>query len=278
MTESPTAITILVDNRPGEGLEAVHGFSALVERGGRRILYDTGQGGALAANAAKLGIDLASVDSLVLSHGHFDHTGGLAGFSPEGLPAQVYLHPGTLGPHFSIDRRGVRDIGMPEAARRVLEGLSKERLQFVHSPRYLAGPVGIGAPIERQIPFEDAGGPFFLDADGGSPDPVEEDLVLWTQTDRGLVVVVGCCHAGIVNTLLQLRRWTGEARIRAVLGGLHLLHASDRRLEQTVAALEEIAPEQFLLCHCTGERATALFDEAFQGRVTLGSSGMVVRF
>lgn len=276
MSSAPTEIKLLVDNRPGEGLAAEHGFAALIEQQGRRILFDTGQGSALKHNAEKMGIDLAAVDTVVLSHGHYDHTGGLVSVLSSGGTPRLYFHADLLRRHYVLDQNGAREIGIPEQALEALH--ASPRLHHVTHPLSLTESIGIGAPIERTTGFEDAGGSFFLDAQAITPDPIEGDLVLWIRTEGGLVVVVGCCHAGVANTLAQVRLWTGEERVRALVGGLHLLHADRRRLSLTVTALKRRVPERLVACHCTGENAIRTLQEAFPGRLETGHTGMILRF
>lgn len=278
MSSAPTEIRLLVDNRAGAGLAAEHGFAALIEQEGRRILFDTGQGGALAHNAAEMGIDLAAVDTVVLSHGHYDHTGGIPSLPSGERAPHLYFHPGALRRRYTLDRNGAREIGLPRPALDALKATPGPRLHPVTHPLLLTEHIGVGAPIERTTDFEDAGGSFFLDEQATTPDPIEDDLVLWVHTEVGLVVVVGCCHAGVVNTLTQVRGWAEEERVRAVVGGLHLLHADERRLAATMAALKSRAPERIVACHCTGENATRALEEALPGRVDTGRSGMILRF
>lgn len=277
MRESGVEIRIIVDNRPGEGLVAEHGFAALVRTRGRTILFDTGQGEAIAPNAAALGIDLRTVDTLVLSHGHYDHTGGIPAVVERRANLALYFHAGVLLPRYEVDERGAREIGIPQASSRALERLDARCFHPVSRSEAIGAAAGVAASIERRTAFEDTGGPFFLDAAGRSPDPIEDDLALWVRTDRGLVVLAGCCHAGIINTLDRVRRDAEERRVRAVIGGFHLLHAGHRRIEATVAALRSAAPQLIVPCHCTGEAAVDALRDAFGPRVETGRSGLVFR-
>jgi 7,8-dihydropterin-6-yl-methyl-4-(beta-D-ribofuranosyl)aminobenzene 5'-phosphate synthase len=278
MGESEVEITLLVDNQPGPGLMAEHGLSVLIRTGGRSILLDTGKGDALPRNAERLGVDLGQIDTVVLSHGHYDHTGGLPAVIGKRAGMIVHFHPKIFRPRYTADQSGTRSIGIPATAVHALEDLPGRCLKPTTGTVRLTDTVGISTQIKRDTDYEDTGGAFFLDAKATSPDLIEDDLVVWVTTDSGVVVVVGCCHAGIINTLSQVRRVTGETRIRAVIGGLHLLHADYRRLDPTMAALQTISPETVVPCHCTGERATAALRSTFGERVTIGRSGAVYRF
>jgi 7,8-dihydropterin-6-yl-methyl-4-(beta-D-ribofuranosyl)aminobenzene 5'-phosphate synthase len=278
MSGSAIRIVILVDNAAGDGLAPEHGFSAWIEAGGRRTLFDTGQGAALERNASRLGVSLRAADHLVLSHGHYDHTGGVAHVLAQAPEVQVHLHETATAPRYSIREGVARSIGMPEAARIALERLPSERVHRIARPVELPGGLGIAGPIPRTSAFEDVGGPFFLDAAAHRPDSIPDDLALWLRTERGLVVLVGCCHAGLVNTLALVRELSGEPRIHAVLGGLHLREAGGARLDATVAALEALEVELLVPCHCSGDGAVARLQGALGDRVRPGASGQAFTF
>lgn len=271
-------IQIIVDNTAGDGLLAEHGLSVLIRDGDRRILFDTGQGAAFEKNAHALGVDLATIDVLVLSHGHYDHTGGIPTVVRSRPDIDVFLHSGALRSRFAVDGRGAREIGMPHESLQAIEKLRGRHRRLVRRSARLGERIGLCTAIERSTDYEDTGGPFFLDAEALRPDRIEDDLALWIRTEAGLVVVVGCCHAGIINTLRRARRDAGDARIHAVIGGLHLLNAGPGRLDSTMSALAMIAPGLIVPCHCTGEGAVAALRDAFEGRVEVGRSGAVFRF
>lgn len=278
MSDSTIKITLLVDDRAQDDLAAEHGLSFLVETAGRRILFDTGQGEALPENAERLGVELASVDTVVLSHGHYDHTGGLPHILIGRSNVDLYFHPDVFRMRYTATGGATRQIGIPTRSVSAIEGLAGRCLHAVTGDLLLQKDLGLVAPIVRETDFEDTGGAFFLDAKASSPDPIEDDMAMWIRTGEGLVLLAGCCHAGIINTLSHVKRVAGEQRIRAIIGGLHLLHADYRRLDQTVAALQAAAPHQLIPCHCTGDRAVQALQDSFGGRVCPGASGAVWQF
>ncbi len=289
-----TDITIVVDNNAGRGLAAEHGLAVWIESGPASILFDTGQGRALERNARALGIDPSSALNLVLSHGHYDHTGGLGPVLRQAPTMQVYCHPAAVLPRYSVRDGAARTIGMPEQALEALERFPAKRVHWVQRPLALAtatgegptrtswaaipGSIGLTGPVPRHTSFEDTGGPFYLDPEGTRPDLIEDDLALWITTEQGLVICLGCAHAGVVNTLEYVIRLTGISRIQAVIGGFHLLGASPDRLEQTVSALCRLAPDAIYPCHCTGEAAIAALMGALGERVHRVEAGMTFRF
>jgi 7,8-dihydropterin-6-yl-methyl-4-(beta-D-ribofuranosyl)aminobenzene 5'-phosphate synthase len=271
-------ITILVDDLAGPGLKAEHGFSLWIETEGRHILFDTGQGGALAFNARALGVNLSETDELILSHGHYDHTGGIAQVAKAAGQVEVYCHPGAVLPRYGIGNGIPKPIQMPRKSMRALDNMPAQRLRWVTQPVLLSERIGITGPIPRETIYEDTGGPFYLDPEGKRPDPIDDDVALWIRTDEGLVICAGCCHAGLVNTLNHVRRLTNGSKLRAIIGGFHLLNASDQRLEQTMRRLQSISPDTVVPCHCTGERAFEALNKVLRSRLFSGNSGMTFQF
>ena len=278
MTAHEVKITILVDNQAAPGLAVEHGFALWIEAGNQPILFDTGQGQALAPNAEALGIDLAAAQALVLSHGHFDHTGAVPHVLAAAGACKVYAHPKFAQPRYAVRDGVAREIGIPPQALAAIEKLAPQRRAQVSGPLRLSENIGLTGPIVRRTAYEDTGGPFFLDARGRNPDPIDDDLALWIDTRRGLVVCAGCCHAGLVNTLEQVRRLNNQRPIRAVIGGFHLVAAGSERLSQTIEMLKALDPDLVAPCHCTGERAMDVLQQAMPEKVKPGAAGMIYRF
>jgi 7,8-dihydropterin-6-yl-methyl-4-(beta-D-ribofuranosyl)aminobenzene 5'-phosphate synthase len=271
-------VTILVDNQVSSNLKAEHGFSVLIESDGQTILLDTGQGDALFANARALDVDLGRTDILVLSHGHYDHTGGIPMVMQQASDLRIWCHPGVVQPRYAISNGTPRAIHMPHAAMAAMDSLPPRQLHWVSKNFMLSENIGITGPIPRETDFEDTGGPFFLDMSGKRPDPIADDLAIWLQTDDGVVILTGCCHSGVVNTVNHVRRLTGNAKIRALIGGFHLIQADDRRIEKTAEKLSSLDLDRVIACHCTGKTATASFKSILGDRVVQGHSGMIMVF
>ncbi len=272
-------ITILVDDRAGRaGLRSEHGLALWIEAGGRNILFDTGQGGVLENNARELGVDLETTGSVVLSHGHYDHTGGLARVLRRAPGAHVYGHPSLVLPRYSVQAGVARSIAMPVPALAALQRLPETRLHWLQQPFQLSDRIGLSGPIPRATDYEDSGGSFCLDPGGRHPDPLDDDLALWLRSPNGLVVCVGCSHAGVVNTLRHVRRLNQGQKIRAVIGGFHLGNAGPRRLQRTIAALGQLEPDRVVPCHCTGDTAIDALRRALGKRVAPGTAGMTLQF
>jgi 7,8-dihydropterin-6-yl-methyl-4-(beta-D-ribofuranosyl)aminobenzene 5'-phosphate synthase len=273
-TENPS-ITILVDNEAGEGFIAEHGFSLWIETGTERIVFDTGQGVALQHNARLLGIDLARTDYLVLSHGHYDHTGGIPHVLANAAKAHVFCHPAAVQPRYSLHNGTPQPIQMPSAAMRAIDRLPESNLHWVCHPLRISECVGLTGPIPRTTSYEDSGGPFYLDPQARRADPIEDDQAMWIRTGNGLVVCVGCCHAGLVNTLHHILQLNPGFKIDTLIGGFHSLGADYRRLASTVKALRQLGVRQVIPCHCTGKHAVAALHDVLGQRVKPGAVGDV---
>ena len=260
-------ITVLVENNAqGRGLLAEHGLAFWIEIGQRRLLFDTGQGAVLASNAGILGIPLEQVDAIVLSHGHYDHTGGLHHVLPITPQAKVYAHPAILQPKFA---RGTDDtsheIGIPPPAREALRN-REDVLTWTERPTEICDHLFVTGEIPRRTDYEDTGGPFFIDHECRQADPLLDDQAVFFDSDRGTVALLGCAHAGVINTLHYIRELTNGRPIHAVLGGMHLVTASRKRMDRTIEALRQFDIERLGPAHCTGPTATAELCNAFPGR------------
>ena len=274
MKTKTATITILVDNRGALGLVTEHGLSLHIRTAGQTVLFDTGQSDACTNNNRSLGLDLSQLDAIVLSHGHYDHTGGLCSVLGLARRAELFCHPAAVSPRYAVRDHQPKPLHMPRPSMAALDRLPEERLHWVQQSMRLAGTIGLSGPIPRQTVYEDTGGPFFLDTGGHRPDPIDDDLALWIDTPTGLVVCVGCAHAGLVNTLVQVQRLTGGRRVRAVIGGFHLLSADERRIKATIDALQALAFDEIVPCHCTGEAAVEALVAAFGERCRPGAAGM----
>lgn len=277
MENNRLTLTIVVDNEVGDGLLNEHGFAVWIELGPQRLLFDTGQGHALLPNCEKLGIDLTQADALIISHGHYDHTGALTDFLARNPVAPLFSGPGFARERFSCHPgKAVRDISIGNTVREALHRLPEARCITVTAPRYLFPGIGISGPIPRQNSFEDTGGPFFLDEDQQQADLLDDELALWFETTEGLLILTGCCHAGLLNTVAHIRRISGITRLHGIIGGLHLLHASAQRLAQTQRFLADCAPAFVVPCHCSGEQATLQLQANLgEDRVQAGRAGQV---
>jgi len=272
-------VVVLCDNSALPGLGCEWGLSLAVDLGpetadggGGLWLWDAGQTGLFAENARALGIDVAAARGLGLSHGHYDHTGGLDALLSAGFRGTVHAHPACALERFAEEPHGKprRSIGPPRPL-----------------PEFIpAGPVTALAPgltLLTDIPrapgaFQAVKG-FSFDPGGVRPDHVPDDAFLVLDGASGPAVILGCCHSGLANSLAAARERLGLARVHAVLGGLHLYNAGQAAVEETARALDEFGVELLVAGHCTGpERLPQLAALLPRTDVRPLSSGLVLRF
>jgi len=273
-------VTTLVENavaQSGNALLGEHGLSFYIETGDRRILFDTGQNLAISNNARVLGIDLKQIDTVVLSHGHYDHSGGLQSILECNKNFTLYGHPDVFSPKVKRNNGNYKYIGIPvEEDDFVNEGVS---LKLSRKPVEIAPGVMTSGEIALENDFEDGEPMFFLKTDEQvMPDTLADDQALILETDKGLVILLGCSHRGVINTLTQVARLKGSHKIHAILGGLHLGKASDDKLAKIIDHLRGFDFEMLGVGHCTGPRAFLALANAFEDRVFLNTVGKVIEF
>lgn len=220
---------------------------------------------ALLPNADRLGIRLETAAAVILSHGHYDHVGGLAALARRAPGLRCIHHPAALQAKFQ-DREGKPErISLPPME----DGLLPEGLIGVPSREPIEVAPGIWAlgEIPRLTDYEDVGGAFYLDAGLQQPDPLIDDQAVVVELPAGHVVVCGCAHAGVINTLKAVANRFGKRRLLGLAGGLHLEKASPERLRRTVEDLREFNPGWLAPVHCTGAAGIKVLQEAFPDRL-----------
>ncbi len=276
---SPLRITCLVDDCAHQaGLLAEHGLSFLVERGSERVLLDTGTTDVILRNVDTMSVDLNGIDVIALSHGHYDHTNGLPYVAERIGKATVFCHPNLFE-----DKVVVRDNEEPIHAGPTWnrESLEAEGVEFDVSPerRIIARKTLLTGQIPRNHPEESVPSHFMRSgAFGLENDEILDDQCLAVETPRGLVVVLGCTHSGIINTLEHVLSLSESGRIHAVVGGLHLVDASLERIRWTIEKIRPYDIRYLGLCHCTGIEAYCEMSRAFPGRCRYVSAGTVIEF
>jgi len=249
-------ISVLTDNYPGAFTPAEHGLSYLIEFDGKRILFDAGQSDMFLKNAETMKVNMANIDIVILSHGHFDHGNGLSFLSGGSL----ICHPGCFVKRFR--QRDHTYIGLKN---------SRDELSRIFDLNTSAGPFKITdkiiflGEIPRLTDFESQSTSFIFE--DGTPDFVVDDSALTLIMAEGLFVVTGCGHAGIVNTLEHAKKITGLGNIYGVMGGFHLKEI-DIQTKMTIKYLKENNVRHILPSHCTELPALSVFYENFGIRQT----------
>lgn len=260
----PYRITILCENAVGpiSGTLGEHGFSALVEWQDGSLLWDTGQGFTLLHNAQRMNKDLHSLQQVALSHGHYDHSGGLLPLLRTCGPKQIFGHPAVFTPRYRHKDTGESlSLGMPYP-RDYLEGQGAS-FDLSGQFREILPGIFLTGYVARTTDFETGDSGLFTDACGCTRDLFDDDQSLVISTDKGLVVLLGCCHAGLINTLEHIAAQTGRRDIHAVIGGTHLGFCTGQQLDKTVQALKSWDIAKVAVSHCTGFNAAARLKQEF---------------
>ena len=269
-------ITTLSENTAAiPGLLAEWGLSILAEVDDQKVLLDAGLGNSTVHNALALGIDLSTIDTIVLSHGHADHTGGLRGLLiTMRKQVEILAHPDVWASKY-VKRPGEEVysyIGIP-FAREELEGLGATFV-LAKEPVWITDHIVTTGEIPMLTDYEQIDPILYVrEEDGFSPDPLRDDRALVIKTNRGLVVIAGCAHRGIINTLRHAQELTGVERIDTVVGGTHLIRAEADQLELTIANIKEMGVQRLGVSHCTGFQASVRLSQELGDAFFLNNAG-----
>lgn len=273
-------ITILCENLVGHLVgSGEHGFSALIETDQGNYLFDTGGGRSIVANSLALNKDLRTVHKIFLSHGHHDHTEGL----PEVLKIKgkvdVHAHPHVFLDKIKVvkenDKETKEFIGIPYK-KSYLESLGAN---FIFNNDFVEVEKGIflTGEVPRKTPFEKPDPRLFTEIDGKTmPDILPDDQSLIIESKKGLILILGCAHSGMINIINHVIHKTGKEKFYAILGGTHLDFLTPEQLEASIKSLKKMEVEKIGVSHCTGMRAAFRFHQAFGDRFFYGCVGKVL--
>lgn len=240
-------IVNLCDNKSiSPDFSAEHGLSYYIEAYGKKILFDTGQSDVFLRNAKNLNIDLFALDLVVLSHGHYDHVGGLARLTAK----NVYCHRQIFVPKYKVEENNYKNIGFPCAE-------DDYRANQGHNFCFFTGTKELAKNIYLVSGFQKMFNKvyFFIKKEGKYlVDIFEDEAVLVIKTPQGLIIITGCAHSGVLNIIEKVERELGPKKIYALLGGLHLSKMDNTELIKTAALLNERGIKKIGVSHCTGDK------------------------
>ena len=273
-------ITTLIENQPDDNAELLceHGLSLYIEADGKKILFDTGQSGDFMKNAGSLGKDLNTLDYCILSHGHYDHTGGLECLVRETskLPKLV------VGEEFFRDKYkaagdGEYKFNGNSFSQEYLEEIKADVLKVREDMIELSENILVFHHFEKHNDFEQINEKFCIKSgDGYIQDDFADEIAMGIRTKKGLVVVVGCSHVGIVNMIKTISDRT-QMPIYAVIGGTHLVHGSEERIDRTIEVFQEMGIQMVAVSHCTGEDGIQKIQEGMVAQFVQNNTGHIIR-
>jgi 7,8-dihydropterin-6-yl-methyl-4-(beta-D-ribofuranosyl)aminobenzene 5'-phosphate synthase len=276
-------ITVICENSVAPGRPGIgeHGFAALLETERGNYLFDTGRGEGLIGNLLAFGKDPRAIQKILLSHGHPDHTGGLAAILELCGEVEVWAHPDIFLNRFAVKKNGGREekkfVGL-KYQRAYLEGLGA-KFSLERGFREVAPDLFFSGEIPRKTPFETGDPRLFAEVNGKwVPDPFPDDQSIFIRSPLGLVVLLGCAHSGTVNIVEYALEKTGADRVYALFGGTHLDFSSQAQMEETVRALKKFEPAKIGVSHCTGPKAAARLFQEFGERFIFGQVGETLAF
>jgi 7,8-dihydropterin-6-yl-methyl-4-(beta-D-ribofuranosyl)aminobenzene 5'-phosphate synthase len=277
-----TTINILCDNSISRsGFIGEHGFSALIERGQEKYLFDTGPGMSLPLNLKALDKNLKGLKKVFLSHGHYDHTGGLKWVLEQTGKIEVIAHPAVFSGHLNADPRKPtefpRYIGCP-FTREELEDLGAA-FTFLDRTQETDSGIWFLSGIDRdpeKLPEDTR--LVLKQPQGLVPDPLIDDASLLLNTETSPVLILGCAHTGILNILDYVQNAMHITTLRAILGGTHLMFYGPEVLDQAIKRFEDFAVDLIAVSHCTGMNAAIRLANHFGDRFMLASAGTVFTF
>jgi len=271
-------VTVLVENSVFfmRGLLAEHGWSVFLETDNGNYLLDTGPGKAIINNARLLGKELSSLKGIILSHHHYDHTGGLLQVLEQTGPIDVYAHPELFKKSYVLRKGKEEYIGIPYTQEELEQ--KGARFKFNTGWQELSPGIYLTGEIPRLTSFETGPADMFCKSEGNyTKDLLADDQALAVVTEQGLSVILGCCHAGIVNTLKYIMEKTGHERVNTILGGTHLEPQSEEAKDLSIQWLKKLNIKSLGTSHCTGTSTSARLAREFGERFFFANVGTSVQ-
>ncbi len=257
-------------------MKGEHGLSIWIQKDDSNILFDTGQSDLFSQNASQLGIDISKANILVLSHGHYDHTGGVPEFCRLNRSAPIYINQDAFHKRYNGKNDMNNNIGIPWAEQK--DGVNEvpfERLIMNKGTVNLSDGIFLSGQIPRTVSFEEAPRNFYIDNGKGdlSSDMIMDEQMLLVKGNKGIHIFSGCSHSGIINCIEYTKDLFPNDKIISLTAGMHLESVSELRLQKTMQHLLEFDIDTIIPLHCTGMIPICKMVEFLKGRcrrITVG--------
>lgn len=259
--------TVLIDNYVFgiPGAVAEHGLSIFVETNFGNYLMDTGQGKAVVDNSTVLGLDLKTIKGIIISHHHWDHTGGLMPVLDVKSDLDIYAHPELFKKSYSIKNGREIYIGIPYT-RKAIENTGA-KLNFSTDFHEIQSGIWLTGEVPRITEYEIGDNYQVVKSENGYvKDQLLDDQSVVIETEKGLFIILGCCHSGIINTLTYITKKIGQSRINTIIGGTHLGLLCNEQRDKSIQALKSFDIERIGVSHCTGQKTAAQLAQVFGDR------------
>jgi 7,8-dihydropterin-6-yl-methyl-4-(beta-D-ribofuranosyl)aminobenzene 5'-phosphate synthase len=266
-------ITCVIENTASFASEfyAEHGLSILIDDGNSKFLFDTGNSPEILKNNMELLNGFEDLNKVILSHGHDDHTGGLS-YIFNNCSANILMHKKALLPKYVLRDGYMQYIGTTVNYDTEISNLQindvpehkyTSKIEFISKITEIAPNLFIFPEIPLNNDFEEIDPSFFVEKNGNLvPDNFEDELVMVLTTDHGLIILSGCAHKGIVNTVSSVSEYFNDS-VYAVIGGTHLINTGKNRIMSTINNLKRFKPDLLVFGHCNGFDASCLFKKEF---------------
>ena len=267
-------IQIVVENSVyKEKLLAEHGLAFWIKMGDKEYLFDTGQGLVLDNNLEELGLNINNLNGVLLSHGHYDHTNGLKWLLNARPDLKLYGHSDIFIPKYSQKNSGLLSKGMNITKNDVENFIPVNKAKEIEKGLWMTGEIAVDN--REKILRAD----YKLKVDNElKVDQFKDDQALFIETEAGIVVLLGCSHSGVINTLKYIKKLTAGKRIAAIIGGMHLINADLARIDSIIDYLNKLDFDLLAPLHCTGFKAAARMNSVFKDKVVTGGVGKSFSF
>lgn len=266
-------IVVLTENTVyRQGILAEHGLSLYIEKENKKYLFDTGQSGVCLKNARVLDVDLKDLDGIILSHGHYDHCGGLEEFVKAYKLPKVYVRKEAFEKKLHQGKNNCREIGIPWSM-----DMIEKHVVFTEEFQEIAKDIYVLGKIPLKNEFESVAEGMLVEVEGKrQPDHMTDEQMLIIRGEEGLYVFLGCSHVGVINALSYVEETFPGEHIHLLLAGMHLSQASQGRLHKTMEELEKREIDTIIPVHCTGIMAITQMKHRFGERCQIVHAGKVI--